>query len=191
MGGGSWNQGQVRVESQLHPAPQAGCLPGGRDTFPNSGRGPMWAGTGTASCSCIKNTRNGTQQTYRIRTSIFPPAGSYGQPSRLAGPMAHRRQGPKSFPSPCSANFDAGFVFGLGPRWRPWLQTSHWGDRVQTKKRPPLPGCSPGREKTLPGSPLADVLQFIGQSWVTCPLLNQSLWRDDWLRLILAGGKGG
>lgn len=176
MGGGSWNRGQVCIESQLHPDPQAGCLPGGRDTFPNSGRGPMWVGTGTASCSCIRNTRNGIQQTYRIRTSRLSLGGGYGQPSGLAGPMAHRcPQGPGPFPSPCSANFDTSFVFGLHTRWRQRLQTSHLGDRGQTKKRPPLPECSPGREETLPRSPLADVLQFIGQSWVPCPLPSQSL----------------
>lgn len=118
MGGGSWNQGHVCVESQLHPAPQAGCLPEGRGTVPNSGRGPVWVGMGTASCSDTKNTRNGIQQTCRIRTSIFPLARSRGRPSGLAGPLAHRRpQGPRSFPSPCSANFDAGSVFGLATRW--------------------------------------------------------------------------
>lgn len=40
MGGGSWNQGHVCIESQLHPAPQARHLPGGRVLFLTQAEGP-------------------------------------------------------------------------------------------------------------------------------------------------------
>lgn len=111
--------------------PTGGCVPGGRDTFLNSGEGPMLASAASVSWSHISN-RNGIQQTCRIRTFITSHIGSYQWTSGLAQRCP---QGPKFFLSFCSANLDIDFVLSLVTIWWQWLQVSHSGDRIQRKKR--------------------------------------------------------
>lgn len=79
----------------------------------------------------------------------------------------------------CSANLDTGFVLGLLTRRRQWLQTSHPGDKMQREQTDHRSHWSFQSEETFLRSTLADLaFHVIGQNWVTCPFLNQSLWRN-------------
>lgn len=87
---GSWNRGKWGLKARASHS-TVGCVPGGKDTFLNSGKGPMLASTASVSWSHISN-RNGIQQTCRIRIFIISHNRKLSVDFRVGSEMSSKTQ---------------------------------------------------------------------------------------------------
>lgn len=138
LDGGSWNRGHMRVEASCIPHHKLGVFLEEETPFRTQAKAPCQTALvqlpGLVSVTEMES--NSLAEKGHLLLHI---TGSYQWASGPAGSMAQRcPQGPRSFPSPCSANLGIGFVLSLVTMWWQWPQASHSGDRIQRKKRDPL-----------------------------------------------------